>query len=134
VIVVDTNILAYRFIAGARNEDADRLAEVEPKWAAPLLWRSELRNVLCGYLRRGQISRVLAEVLLNEAHLALTAGEHVVDDSLVFDLVQKSRCTSYDCEFVTLALMLDVPLVTEDSDLLKAFPAHCRTLTQTLAS
>jgi predicted nucleic acid-binding protein len=134
VIVVDTNILAYRFIAGTRNEEADRLAAMEPRWAAPLLWRSELRNVLSGYLQRGQMPQHLAENIMQEALFCLSGGEYPARDSVVFHLVSTSQCTAYDCEFVALAMMLDVPLVTEDGALLRAFPTRCQSLTQSLAN
>jgi predicted nucleic acid-binding protein len=133
LIVVDTNILAYRFISGRRSEEADRLAEMDPAWAAPVLWRSELRNVLSGYIRRGDLNRALAQQAMQKAASALTAGEHPVNDAAVFELMQGSRSTSYDCEFVALALELDALLVTEDSELLRVFPAHCRSLAQALA-
>lgn len=134
MIVVDTNILAYRFIESAKTSAVERLIQLEARWAAPLLWRSELRNVLSGYLRRGQMSRPWAERILQEAHIGLTAGEHAVEDPIILGLVQNSRCTSYDCEFVALAMMLDVTLVTEDAALLSAFPERCLSLAQALAS
>jgi predicted nucleic acid-binding protein len=130
VIVVDTNILAYRFIKSSKSAEAEALMALDPRWAAPLLWRSEMRNVLSGYLRRGQISRSLAEQVLNDALWALAAGEHAVEDKAIFDLVQSSRCTSYDCEYVALAEIHDVLLITEDRDLLNAFPERCRSLAQ----
>ncbi len=133
MIVVDTNILVYRFVAGPRSSEADSLTRLAPEWAAPLLWRSEFRNVLGGYLRRGQLTRQLVETAMDEAHYALTAGEHQVKDSVVFDLIQGSRCSSYDCEFVALALAMKTTLVTEDQALLRSFPALCRSLAQTLA-
>ena len=33
-----------------------------------------------------------------------------------------SHCSAYDCEFVALALELEVPLVTADRQLLRSFP------------
>jgi predicted nucleic acid-binding protein len=133
MIAVDTNILAYRFIPGPRNEDARLLAEREPLWAAPLLWRSELRNVLTGYLRRQTFSPSHAEEIMSGAAKSLLGREHAVENALVFGLALRSGCTSYDCEFVALALTLQVPLVTEDSALLRDFPDSCLSLAQALA-
>ena len=48
--------------------------------------------------------------------------EHDVDSVAVMDLVAASSCSAYDCEFVALARQMDIPLVTEDSGLLRAFP------------
>ena len=45
-----------------------------------------------------------------------------VDSETVLELVSASRCTAYDCEFVALALDLEVPLITADRKVLDAFP------------
>ena len=56
MIVVDTNVVAYLLLQGPQTAAAEALLEAHPTWAAPPLWRSEWRNVLCGYLRRGSLS------------------------------------------------------------------------------
>lgn len=122
MIVVDTNILAYLTIPGERQSAAAALLDQEPEWAAPYLWRSEFRNILIGYLRRGAYS---AEQLLGmerEAAVRLFDSEYQVDSRTVLELARKSGCTAYDCEFVALALDLGIPLVTMDRQILKAFP------------
>jgi predicted nucleic acid-binding protein len=40
----------------------------------------------------------------------------------VLELASRSGCSAYDCEFVALAQDLEVPLVTNDRQILKAFP------------
>jgi predicted nucleic acid-binding protein len=40
----------------------------------------------------------------------------------ILDLVAESGCTSYDCEFIALAMQLGITLVTADKQLLKQFP------------
>jgi hypothetical protein len=44
VIVVDTNIICYRWIPSSHSPDADKALPKDPDWIAPLLWRSEFRN------------------------------------------------------------------------------------------
>jgi predicted nucleic acid-binding protein len=40
----------------------------------------------------------------------------------VLELVRDSDCSAYDCEFIALAIKLDVKLVTMDKKLLRTFP------------
>ena len=126
MIVVDTNIIAYRLLPGSGGAIVDPLLAIDAEWAAPLLWRSELRNVLAGLIRSGKASVADGEAIMHRAHLCLTGGEHVVSDDSVLRLVARSRCSAYDCEFVALALALQTKLVTADRLLLESFPSICR--------
>ena len=130
MIVVDTNILAYYALPGPRSEDAALLTRRDRLWAAPLLWRSEFRNVLAGHMRLEGMQRDKAAYAMRLASEALQGGEHAVDDEAVLELLTQSKCSAYDCEFVALANALKTVLVTEDKALLKAFPKVCRLLTE----
>ncbi|MFW5951385.1 MAG: type II toxin-antitoxin system VapC family toxin [Gemmatimonadota bacterium] len=122
MIVVDVNVVAYLLIEGERTAEAEAVLQADPEWAAPLLWRSEWRNVLAGYVRRGALD-VASAVARVEAGEALVRGrEHLVDGRRVLELVASSSCSAYDCEYVALSRALDVPLVTADREVLEAFP------------
>ena len=122
MIVVGTNILAYLYLPGAFTARAEKLLAEHAQWAAPQLWRSEFRNILAGYMRRGSFDVQHAIALQREAEALLVSSEYVVDSQAVLELVKRSDCSAYDCEFVALAQMLGVKLVTMDAKLLKAFP------------
>ena len=49
MIVVDTNTIAYLYLPSRYTADVTRVLEKDASWAAPLLWRSEFRNVLSVY-------------------------------------------------------------------------------------
>lgn len=122
MIVVDTNIVAYLYLPGDFTEAAESLLERDADWAVPLLWRSEFRNILAGYIRRKTLSFDQAIAIQSEAESLLTGQEHDVDSRLVLELVRDTDCSAYDCEFAALAMRLGVKLITADSKLLKAFP------------
>lgn len=122
MIVVDSNVLAYLYLPGRHATAAERLLERDPDWAAPVLWRSEFRNILAGYLRRGDLSYDQALALQHEAEELLADSEFEVESPKVLELVRDSDCSAYDCEFVALALQLGTRLVTMDRKLLRAFP------------
>jgi predicted nucleic acid-binding protein len=123
VIVVDTNLLADLLLPGDGAEIAERALARDPAWAAPLLLRSEFRNVLAGWVRRGALTveRALGVAAQGEAYVR--GREYGVPSPDVLELSARSGCTAYDCEFVALAIQLTVPLVTSDRQVLEAFPA-----------
>jgi predicted nucleic acid-binding protein len=128
VIVVDTNVIAYFFLPGERTADAERLLRRDHEWAAPLLWRSELRNILATYVRRGDLDLGLAQRVASDAERLLRGREYAVPSDAVLAAAAASGCTAYDCEFAVLAEELHVPLVTTDKKILKAFPSTAEPL------
>lgn len=122
MIVVDSNVLAYLYLPGEHTADAEALLERDPEWAAPVLWRSEFRNILAGYMKRKTLTFDQACNLQNEAEDLLTGSEFEVDSQAVLALVRDSDCSAYDCEFIALAARLNTKLVTMDKKLLRAFP------------
>jgi predicted nucleic acid-binding protein len=122
MIVVDSNVLAYLYLPCEFTANADALLERDPDWAAPILWRSEFRNILAGYIRRKTISFEQAVSLQREAESLLSGCEFELESSSVLELVRDSDCSAYDCEFVALAVKLDVKLVTMDKKILRSFP------------
>jgi predicted nucleic acid-binding protein len=129
VIVVDTNVLAYLYLPTDYTSQAEALLQQDPDWVAPVLWRSEFRNILAGYMRRKTLTFEEARNLQAEAESLLAGNEHEVDSQQVLELVRDSDCSAYDCEFVALALRLGAKLVTMDAKLLKAFPKQAVSLT-----
>jgi predicted nucleic acid-binding protein len=122
MIVVDTNIIAYLYLPTELTGHAERLLETDPEWVAPLLWRSEFRNVLALYLRKGLLTLADAVRIQDEAEALLAEQEYSTVSRDVLGLVAASSCSAYDCEFVALARTLKVKLVTMDRKILAEFP------------
>ena len=124
MIVVDSNVLAYLYLPGEHSARAEALLKRDSEWAAPVLWRSEFRNVLAGYLRRGMLRFDQALAIQSEAENLMAGAEFDVASPLVLELARDSGCSAYDCEFVALAVDLGTRLVTLDREVLRAFPKH----------
>jgi len=122
MIVVDTNVIVYLYLSNERSGQAERLLEKDSEWVAPLLWRSELRNVLALYIRKEILSVKEAQQVMEEAIILMDGKEYEVVSFRVLELVSKSTCSAYDCEFVALAQDLGVQLVTVDKKILREFP------------
>jgi predicted nucleic acid-binding protein len=121
VIVADTNLLVYLLLPGAYTDVADKVWQKDADWAAPVLWRSEFRNVLAGYIRKGLLSRTAALDAFGRAEAVIGGREYPADTGKVLALVETSTCSAYDCEFVALAQELGLPLVTSDTGVLRNF-------------
>jgi len=100
----------------------EKLLEKDTNWVAPLLWRSEFRNVLALYKRKRSLSVEQAQQIMQEAMLLMQEREYEIVSAQVLELVAASGCSAYDCEFVALAKDLGIPLVTVDKKVLREFP------------
>ena len=119
MIVVDTNVMVRLLEGGEAGADAALLFESDPEWAAPPLLLSELRNVLLGAVRRGDVGPYQANSMCDQAAEILDGRITPVDGSRVIDTALECELTAYDAEFVVLARQLGVPLATWDGDILK---------------
>lgn len=124
MIVVDVNVLAYLLIPGRYTKSAESLLEADAQWAAPRLWRSELRNILATYVRSRLMELADASALFQRASVLIGPEEYEVETSDVLRLSKVSGCSAYDCEYIALAEFLDVNMVTADAKLAKAFQAR----------
>jgi predicted nucleic acid-binding protein len=124
VIVVDTNVIAYAVLPGERTRSALALAERDPGWVAPALWRRELRNVLATLMR-------LRQLPLRQALAAFSAAEALVTDATVepsteecLRLAARGKVSAWDAEFVFVAEAAGLPLVSADKKLARAVPGR----------
>ncbi|WP_441000637.1 type II toxin-antitoxin system VapC family toxin [Fodinibius sp. SL11] len=122
MIVVDTNILAHFWLPSDATELCDELYQKDPQWVAPILWRSKFRSVITLYLRKELIDLAEALLIMEKAELQMKDQQFQVNSVQVLHHVSQSTCSSYDCEFVSLAKDLDLKLITMDKQLLREFP------------
>lgn len=122
MIVADTNTIAYLYLPTAQTDDVVSLLHKDPHWVAPLLWRSEFRNVLALYVRKGIIDLSTAFAMQSQAEQQLAENEYSVNSTDVLSLASESSCSAYDCEFVSLARSLNLKLITSDKKLIQMFP------------
>ena len=122
MIVVDTNVICYRWIASPNSVAAETILAKDPHWIAPLLWRSEFRNIMALALRNRALTINAAHEIIRKAEASFERCEFAVSSDAVLKLVARSNCTAYDCEFVALACEEGVQLVTADRQILQEFP------------
>jgi predicted nucleic acid-binding protein len=126
MIVADVNLVAYLLLGGPSAALAQQVLERDSTWAAPVLWRSEFRSILAGYMRQRSLALADAWQAHELAEGLLGAHEYTVGGERVLQLVAESPCSAYDCEYVALAADLRIPLVTSDGQVLRQFPRVAR--------
>jgi len=134
MIVADTNTIAYLYLPTEQTDDAVSLLLKDPHWVAPLLWRSEFRNVLALYVRKNIIDLNTAIAMQAQAERQLADNEYSVSSMDVLILAGETGCSAYDCEFVSLAKSLNLKLITGDKKLVQTFPGIAMTAGDYLGS
>ncbi len=130
MIVVDTNVIACLALPTEFTASAEKLLAMDPEWAAPILWRSEFRNVLARHLRSAAISIESALAIQMEMEDLMAGREFDVSSLEVLSLIGECDCSACDCEFIALAQSLETRLVTADQKLHRAFPDDSVLLTE----
>jgi predicted nucleic acid-binding protein len=123
MIVADTNLIAGLWVPNQMEELAYATLKKDPDWVAPVLWKSEFRNVLSLFLRKEILELVTVLQVMEEAEEFMESKEFEVNSTQVLSFVSNSSCSSYDCEFITLADDLNIRLVTFDKKILTEFPS-----------
>ena len=130
MIVVDTDVCAYFWLRhdAERTWLADEVGRRDGLWAVPPIWVSEFRNVLASFIRFRGMPLDEAQRVGGAAEADLLGRVIPVYTPYVLQLVERSGCTAYDCEFVAAAKSLGTRLVTGDRALAAAFPETAVTM------
>ena len=118
VIVVDTNVMVRLVVGGEQAAGAARRLRDDSAWAAPGILISELHNVLLGFVRRGAVTSDEALAMSDDARSVLGDRIVAVPGPRVIAVALECGLSAYDAEFVVLARMLGVSLVTLDQAIL----------------
>lgn len=122
MIVVDTCVLVHLFVKSGRTEIVRKLREADPAWRLPTAWRWEFANVLWKKWREDGMTGDQATALLRSTLERMRRFEQEVPVGKAFEAAMAHKITVYDAAFLALALRIQVPLITEDSELLKKSP------------
>jgi predicted nucleic acid-binding protein len=133
MIVVDVNVIAYLMITGDKTGLTRRLFRQEPNWRLPPLWRHEFLNVLATYVRHSGATVEDARKIWQQSLHLFSRQESNVDLLEALRLACRHKVSAYDAQYILLAIELGVPCVTEDQQLLTAFPTIAQPIQTLLA-
>ncbi len=134
MVAVDSNILAYLLLNGARTAQARLLLERDPDWHTDAFAHVELTNIFATTVRVRQLDSSAAIVALAEAQALMEPGLHHVAHPEALTLAIRFGLSAYDARYLGVALALGVPLVTEDRRLRKAASELTVSLADALAA
>jgi len=89
--VVDTNIIAHFWLPSDHAELCEELFQWEPEWVAPVLWKSEFRNVVILYLGKNLIDLPEAIQITEKAENQMKEREFHVNSVQIYNLKQLTR-------------------------------------------
>lgn len=122
MIVVGIDVLASLCLGGAKARQAEELLLADSDWQAPLVWRIGFLDRVAELVRDAALDPARAGRIVAEAEALLRHSQHLVESDEVLYLLKRSSCSALDCCFVALARRLEVPLVTDEAAVSKAFP------------
>lgn len=122
MIVVDTNILAHTWLPSEIKEKIKQLILIDHEWIAPILWRSEFRSILSKFIRKGLLCELKAAELSELAEDQMANREFSIPTKEVISVIKNSKLSSYDSEFIVLAKIKNVKMVTLDKEIPREFP------------
>jgi predicted nucleic acid-binding protein len=119
VIVADTNLVTYLFVAGEHTPQARSVWQRDADWRLPPLWRTEFLNVLATAVRTGVLDAAAAMRAWHTAVSVLGTRELEPRGDDVLRLAVERGISAYDAQFVAVARELGVLLVSGDKRLVE---------------
>ena len=112
MIVVDSQLIAALLLNNEKTDLARAVLRKDDEWIAPLLWRSEFRQLLAFYLRKKILTLRQASLIMQEAESLMLGGQFEIPSLAILAVTEKYDCSAYIAEYVALAQEQGVPLVT----------------------
>ncbi len=118
LFVVDASVGVKWFVPEVHADAAQRLQDPAHELHIPTFFDVEVANIVWKKLRRGELTRTEADMILGQLPL-LPVTRHPEGPLITaaFDLADKTQRTVYDCLYLALAVDLGGQVVTADERL-----------------
>ncbi|MGQ0561827.1 MAG: type II toxin-antitoxin system VapC family toxin [Gemmatimonadota bacterium] len=117
MIVVDAGVLAALTMDSPHSAMARQAFLKDPDWAAPPLWRSDLRGALWRAVSAGRLTAEQALAAFAAAETVIAGNEPEPSLTHTLSLARLHNLEMYDAEYVAVAHELGVAFVTTDAEL-----------------
>ena len=114
-LVVDSSVAAKWLVAEEHSGSAHRVLDQGNELHAPHFFLLEMHNIICKWIRRGDISRGKGSRMrgaVRELPLEIHASGPLVDPA--YAIANRTGRSLYDCLYIALAERLGCRVVTAD--------------------
>jgi len=113
--VVDASVAAKWFLPESHSANARSILSSADSLHAPDFFLLEMDSLFCKRSRRGDLTEDdahTARVVLRSLPIEYYAFDALRDDA--FQLAIQTNCSVYDCLYLTLSVLLQMPVTTAD--------------------
>lgn len=121
MIVVDASVVAFLMIEGELTDAVRELHRIDPEWVTPPILNHEMLNILAAV---GAVEKDSAavEVIWRDIRALLGARQQVPDPVRSLRLGVELGISGNEAQYLCLASVLGLPLITQEERLLRAAP------------
>ncbi len=121
--VVDNSVAVAWAYPKQATEYTEKLLELSGSSTlhTAFIWPAEFANTVNVMLNRGFLSDDLGkEMILMPRHFGFVVDRVPIDLCKLYQISQQYRLSAYDASYLELAIRLNIPLATRDTELKKA--------------
>jgi predicted nucleic acid-binding protein len=120
--VVDSSVIVKWYVPEALSTEALRVRDGSTPLNAPDFVQVEIAAILWKKIRRGAMTRLIADSVLTDFAGLATITRHATPPLVAsaFDLADRTNRTVYDCLYLALAVKLGGEMVTADEKLVNS--------------
>ena len=127
MIVVDASVVSFLLIEGDLTDAARALHALDPEWITPPILNHEMLSILSALgAAEGRADQV--ERLWRDVRNITGSRQQVPDPVKSMRLAVKTGISGHEAQYLCLAETLNLPLITEEEDLLHASPGRAMTI------
>jgi len=124
MIVVDANVIVYRYIQGPFTPLAEALLRRDSDWRTASLWQFEFASALATMMRANLLNQKQGMDVLMAASAEISPRQADVSQEQAILTALRDGISIYDAQYIALAEMLNLRCITADQPLARKTPSR----------
>jgi predicted nucleic acid-binding protein len=124
MIVVDANVIVYRYIQGPFTPLAEALLRRDSDWRTASLWQFEFASALATMMRANVLNKKQGMNALTAAMAEMPPRQAEVAQEQAIHIALRDRISVYDAQYIALAEILNLRCITADQPLARKTPSR----------